>query len=427
MKITVWGINYAPEQTGIAPYNTGLCEHLAAAGHEVRMLTTFSYYPEWRKAPGDRGKLFRTELTNGVKVHRCWHYVPPRPTALKRMAHEATFVITSWVRFLCTPSPDVVIVISPPLLLGLAAWIGCVFKRSRYVFHVQDMQPDAAVMLGLLRPGLLTRILYFLEGQAYRHAALVSGITGGMLRMFSDKNVPEDKQVLFPNWTPATEVVAPEPGQFRQRLKIEPATFLTVYSGNLGKKQGLDILLELAARYQKRQKTDPCDRELRIIIAGDGVEKPAIEARIRDEGLKNVTLLPLLPREEYGQLLVDANVCLVTQQPGSGALFFPSKLLTILAYGRPVVGVADQDGELERAINVGRFGWSAKPGDPAGLESAIEAAMKDEGERVRRGQNGRQWARQFAPKSVLERFEGTLRTRFDRPDEDLRDGPAKSD
>jgi hypothetical protein len=89
MNITVWGINYAPEQTGIAPYNTALCEFLQRQGHTVRMVTSFAYYPAWQKRPEDRGRLFRTEEVNGVTVDRCWHYVPRRPGTLKRILPDS--------------------------------------------------------------------------------------------------------------------------------------------------------------------------------------------------------------------------------------------------------------------------------------------------------------------------------------------------
>src|SRR6187402_1611631 len=106
MRIVVWGINYAPEVTGIAPYNAGLCRFLASQGHDVHMVTTFSYYPQWRKAPSDAGRLYRADRDGKVTVHRCWHYVPPRPSTLQRIAHEFTFGLTSLARVLTLPRAD---------------------------------------------------------------------------------------------------------------------------------------------------------------------------------------------------------------------------------------------------------------------------------------------------------------------------------
>src|SRR3712207_2578238 len=113
MRIIVWGINYAPEFTGIAPHSVAVCEFLHTRGHDVEMVSTFPYYPTWRKRPEDRGQVYRTDIVNGVRVHRCWHFVPPRVSALKRILHEGTFVATSTVRLLGLRRPDVYVVVSP--------------------------------------------------------------------------------------------------------------------------------------------------------------------------------------------------------------------------------------------------------------------------------------------------------------------------
>src|SRR5919201_2977155 len=116
MRVIVWGINYAPEITGIAPHNVALCEFLRRAGVEVEMITTFAYYPVWRKARRDQYSLFRTDWINGVPVHRCWHFVPKRASPWKRILHEATFALTSTLRVLSRPRPNLYVVVSPPLV-----------------------------------------------------------------------------------------------------------------------------------------------------------------------------------------------------------------------------------------------------------------------------------------------------------------------
>jgi colanic acid biosynthesis glycosyl transferase WcaI len=199
MRVLVWGINYAPEITGIAPHNVALCEFLREHRKEVEMVTTFSYYPAWRKRPEDKHQLFRTDQVNGVPVHRCWHFVPARVSAWKRIVHEATFILTSTVRILALKRADVYVIPSPPLLLGLAAWFVTNLKRASFVFHVQDLQPDAAVGLGMLRAGWFTRALYWLESFAYEHATRVSGISEEILDAFRRKRVPEEKLILFPS------------------------------------------------------------------------------------------------------------------------------------------------------------------------------------------------------------------------------------
>jgi colanic acid biosynthesis glycosyl transferase WcaI len=397
MRISVWGINYAPEPTGIAPYNTALCEHLQRAGHEARAVTSFPYYPAWKKSAADRGHVFRTDQIRGVSVHRCWHYVPSKVSALKRILHEGTFVLMSFLRQLALPAPDAYVVVSPPLLLGAAAWLLGKLKRRPFVFHVQDLQPDAAAGLGMLKPGALIRALYWLERFAYQKAARVSGITPGMLAAFSSKGVPASKLVLFPNGVVLPETNdAPAAGAFRARHGFAPDDFLAVYSGNLGVKQGLDILID-AARELRNKK-------VRIVICGEGAQRARLAEQVRAHQLENVTMLPLQPDAAYRELLVDADVCVITQQSGSGGCFFPSKLLTTLAWQKPVLTVADEGSELVRAMRDGNFGINVPPGQPKLVSAALETLSTDRAQLQGYALAGKRYVSQFAMDQVLSRF-----------------------
>lgn len=396
MKINVWGINYAPEPTGIAPYNTALCEHLDRRGHDVHMVTSFTYYPSWSKSPEDRGRAFRTDNVRGVPVHRCWHYVPRKATALKRIIHEGTFVAMSFFRQLFLPAPDAYVVVSPPLLLGAAAWLLGSIKARPFVFHVQDMQPDAAAGLGMLKQGTLMRALYGLEKFAYSKAARVGGITRSMLNAFRSKGVPDSKLVFFPNG-----VVLPDPsarpalGAFRARHGFAAGEFLVLYSGNLGMKQGLDILVE-AARH--------LSPNIRIILCGEGAQRAHLAEMVRRYDLRNVTMLPLQADNQYREMLFDANVCVITQQRGSGGFFFPSKLLTTLAWEKPVLTVADETSDLVHGLREGNFGLNVEPGLPEKLARTIEAMSANREQLHGYALAGRQYVSQFAMERVLDDF-----------------------
>ena len=201
MRIIVWGINYWPEVTGIAPFNRGMCRFLSARGHQVSMVTSFAYYPSWRKSPTDRGRILRTDVADEIPIHRCWHYVPAKATTLRRILHELSFGLLSFARTLFLPRADLYLVVSPPLILGPLAGLICWLKRSQYVFHVQDLQPDAALVLGMMRQhSLLGRVLHGMAAKSYREASLVSGISHSMLAAFAEKNVPPDKRHYLPNW-----------------------------------------------------------------------------------------------------------------------------------------------------------------------------------------------------------------------------------
>ena len=397
MRVIVWGINYSPEFTGIAPHSVALCEFLHGRGVDVSMVTAFAYYPSWKKRPEDAGRLYRTDVIAGVPVHRSWQFVPARVSALKRIFHEASFVFTSTLRVLALPRADVYVLVSPPLLLGVAGWLVGKIKRAPFVFHVQDMQPDAAVGLGMLKANWFTKALYALEAFAYRKAARVSGITQGMLKSFRAKGVPDAKLIYFPNAIALGDSTPPpERGEFRGRHGFARTEFLAVYAGNLGVKQGLDVLLETAPLLS--------DRRIRIVICGDGAQRDALAERAREMKLPNVGMLPLQAGRDYRALLVDADVCFITQQAASGNSFFPSKLLGLLADAKPVVTVAAPECELALSLAEGKFGVNVPPGHPRQLAELLDALAQDPERLAEYGAAGRRYVQQFEKTHVFEKF-----------------------
>lgn len=413
MRIIVWGINYSPELTGIAPFNTGLCDYLRERGHDVEVITSFPYYPFWQKVPGDCGRLFRNDDIDGVRVHRCWHYVPRRVTTVRRMCHEFSFGITSFVRAVFVARPDIYVVVSPPLMLGPLAALLCWLKRRPYFFHVQDLQPDAAVGLGMVKAGVLTRLLYRAEKVSYRRAAVVGGISSAMIAAYTRKEVPESKRFFFPNWIrwygrntgllESSEERSARRKRFRLKFHISDGLMLATYSGNLGRKQGLDTLVDAAAILAART---PMPAML-ILIIGDGVARLELSAKIDRLRLKNVKMVPLLLESEYHDMLAASDIGLILQAPGTGQYFLPSKLLSVLSMKVPVVAASDADSELAKAVNDGQFGFNVPPGDAEALAKVL-AGLADNPERLVEMANRTNWVERYSGGRVLESVENKL-------------------
>src|SRR3984957_9580469 len=218
MRILHLGINYWPDETGIAPFATGRCEYLAACGHDVIACTGLPYYPQWRVPAEYGGRLFSSEERNGVKILRSWIYVPRKLTSLKRILHEASFICSSFVRALGKTRPDLIFVTSPPLGLVANAIALSRLWRVPYVLHVADLQPDAAVDLGMLPQGRLIKALYRLEAAGYRNAVLVSTLTEAMRQRIIAKGIPADKVVLFSDWVDPKLFTIPTPKTTRNAI-----------------------------------------------------------------------------------------------------------------------------------------------------------------------------------------------------------------
>ncbi len=388
MRVLVVGINYWPEETGIAPFNTWRCEYLASCGHDVTMCTSFPYYPEWRIADEYRGRMWQRETRNGVEIVRSWMWVPSHPTSLTRGLFEATFLASSLISALGTKKPDVLLMVSPPLGLGITARLLSRWWKIPYVFHVEDLQPDAAADLGML-PGPLIRILLRLEKSAYRHAALVSTLTNGMQERIVRKGIPDAKVVVFSHAADETLFAIRnnhDGSRFRAEFGLADS-FLVVHCGNMGVKQGLEVVLAAADRTRANPK-------IRYLLVGDGAVRDTLKARAAEINLRNLQILPLQAREMFRDMLVATDVSLVTQQKSVSDIVFPSKVVTLLAAGCPVIASVNAESQVARAVRDSGGGLIVSAEDGDLLANAIFQLQADPEARARMSVSGQQYARQ---------------------------------
>ena len=218
-----------------------------------------------------------------------------------------------------------------------------------------------------------------------------------MLKSFRAKGVADAKLIYFPNAIALGDSSPPpERGEFRGRHGFARTEFLAVYAGNLGVKQGLNVLLETAPFLS--------DRRIRIVICGDGAQRESLAERAREMKLPNVSMLPLQAGRDYRALLVDADLCFITQQAGSGNSFFPSKLLGLLAEAKPVVTVAAPECELALSLAEGKFGVNVPPGHPQQVAELLDALAQDPERLAEYGAAGRRYVQQFEKTHVFEKF-----------------------
>jgi colanic acid biosynthesis glycosyl transferase WcaI len=400
MKVLILSINYWPEVTGIGAFTTYRAEYLAAAGHDVEVCTAFPYYPEWKVPSGYAGKLAASEERNGVRILRSYAYVPNPVTPLKRILHEATFIASSLIRAFARKRPDLLLAVSPPLGLALNAILLGRLWRIPYVFDVEDLQPDSAAELGML-PSWAMRFFYKVEKAAYNHAALVTTLTGGMRQRILGKGVPAEKvELLEPRADDSLFDIEPGEGcAFRQRYGLEDR-FLATHSGNMGVKQGLDVIVDAAVLSRS-------DDLIEFLLVGDGAVCGKIKRRVSELELRHVRFLPLLDLKDFRGLLAASGVCLLTQQASVSEIAFPSKIVTYLAAGRPVIASVNPDSEIARTIRESGAGRVVAPEDGAALLTAIhEFQGEDPREHSR---NAREYAnRRWSSSRVMEHLEQCL-------------------
>ncbi len=395
MHILVLSINYWPDETGIAAFNTWRCEYLAAQGHQVTICTGAPYYPEWRVPERYRGKLFQREARNGVTILRSWMYVPQTLNTKKRILHEASFLASSFACALSVKKPDLIFAVSPPLGLGLTAAALSSLWRVPFIFDVEDLQPDAAVELGMMKGKSMIRALYGIERLAYQRAALVSTITEGMRQRIVEKGIDPAKVVLFPPRADSSLYTLRERfdgSVFREKYGLR-GKLIVSHSGNMGVKQGLAVILEAAEKSRDRE-------DIQYVFVGDGAMRPQLEAQARSRNLNNVRFLPLLDSDMFGQMLAATDIALITQQQIVSNIVFPSKTVTLLSAGCPVIASVNSGSEVARAVLRSGAGLVVEPENASALLDAIHELAKSRETLASMSLK----ARQFAIESWDERF-----------------------
>jgi colanic acid biosynthesis glycosyl transferase WcaI len=400
VRILILSINYWPEVTGIGAFTTYRAEYLAATGHEVEVCTTFPYYPDWKVPPEYSGKLGLKEKRNGVSIVRSYSYIPTRVTALKRILFEASFIIGVTLRALLRKRPDMLLVVSPPLGLAATAILLSRLWSIPYVFDVEDLQPDSASDLGML-PKWAVKLLYKVENAAYRHARLVTTLTPSMRQKIIAKGFREDHvELLEPRMDDSLIDLPPEEGiAFRQRYNLGEK-FLATHSGNMGVKQGLDVILDAAA-------LNRADDSMLFLCVGNGSDCERIKRRAAELDLGNVRFLPLLDETDFRGLMAASNVCLVTQQRSVSEIFFPSKIVTYLAAGRPMIASVNPECEVARMTRESGAGRVVEAENPRAL---LEAVCELRNADLRKaGENARAYAcMRWSSGRVLEHLERSL-------------------
>jgi colanic acid biosynthesis glycosyl transferase WcaI len=425
LRILIFGLNYAPELTGIGKYTGEMASWLAARGHAVRVVTAPPYYPAWRISEEYRGLGYVMEGGgpggDGVGeplVFRCPLYVPERATGLKRVLHLFSFAASAAPVLLREsvmprgggPGPDIVWTVEPTFFGAPVALAAASLAQAPVWLHVQDFEVEAAFDLGLLPAnGMIHGAAVGIEGVFTRAFTRVSSISIRMVERLLRKDVKPAQTVLFPNWVDVDQVrpsVAGASNRFRSELGLEGKVVL-LYSGNMGGKQGLELLPVVA-----RALAD--DSSVHFLFCGDGAFRPTMEALV--QGMRNVTLLPLQPLESLNDLLNCADIHLLPQRADAADLVMPSKLTGMLSSGRPAIVTAQagtQVAAVVSGVSLGTGSYAHEPcgvvvpaGDLEALVAAVRGLAADPERRASLGAAARQYAVEHMGKQkVLEQFE----------------------
>lgn len=401
MKLLVTSINYAPEPTGTGPYSAILCEEFARRGHDVQVVCGNPFYPQWQVYDGYTNSWWKNEHRNGVQLFRCPIYVPASVNGLKRLLHYLSFTCTAWPRLMMQMlfrRPDVMLCVAPTLmamsfvtpfarLLGIKTWI-----------HIQDFEVEAGFATNQLKSdSLVGRLAKAFENFSFWGYDFASTISPAMLRKLKTKVHTRTRIQELRNWAELDLIKVQTHSSYRDTWNIS-TPYVALYSGSVAKKQGIDVLIDVADRLAARG-------DITIIICGNGPEVEDLQKQ--GAHVPNLQFHGLQPMSQLSDLLALATVHLLPQKSDAADLVLPSKMANMLASGRPIVAGAGAGTSL--ADEIDGCGIAVQPEDADAMAKAVASLLDDEGERDQLGRTARLRAESdWSKPAIMNKFNNAL-------------------
>ena len=370
-SVLIIGINFYPEPTGIGKYTSEFAFSLVEKGFDVSVITSFPYYPQWKIFNGYTNRWYKKEMIHGASVTRCPLYVPGSLSGLKRMMQDFSFFITAFgslfMKMLSGKSYDVVFIPSPSFMSGfLGIFYSFFYRKTKFVYHIQDLQIDAAEELGMINNKMLLNVLKWGEGLILKSADWVTTISTGMKNRIAAKPYKVKKQYLFPNWVDFGTIYKKQADISKiSSLGFPVNKLLCFYSGAVGEKQGLEMVLD-AAKLASVQLPD-----MIFVIAGSGPYTQVLKKKAHDQELDNLYFIELQPLDVFNELLNHAFLHLIIQKDKASDLLLPSKLTNILAVEGLAIVTASPGTTLYDIVHSNKLAYIVPPDNPIAFWNAL--------------------------------------------------------
>jgi colanic acid biosynthesis glycosyl transferase WcaI len=373
------------------------------AGHQVTVISPLPNRPHGTRYPGFPLRLWNVRSFERARVIRIWSWlIGRRRRPLARILENITFGVNSALTLLLVRRPDVVVLESWPVLATAAVMIVCKARGIKVINYVKDIYPEAAVAAGILQQGgtakVLLRIDRWVCRRADRNIVISNGAAGLLAR---SRNVPAEKVQVISDWLDLS-AIAPTGGgpAWREEHGFAAEELLFMFAGTMGYASRVDLLVDAAEKLRAQER-------LRLVCVGQGPLKPRMEEEIRRRGLKNLTLLPLQPRERVADMQSAADVMLLTTSAQIGSTSVPSKLITYLAVGRPVICAVPDGTDVAALVRDKELGLVIPPEDPVALADAmLQMSAIEHAAREAIGRRARAVAvERYSLESALARFD----------------------
>jgi colanic acid biosynthesis glycosyl transferase WcaI len=374
---------YHPEPTGSAPPITDLSLWLAENGLRPDVLAARPSYPKNAVYEGYEDGQRDREDFQGVNVRRVSSFVAKSRGVVGRLLSETSF---AWAALKNRERRYAGVICVCPSVFVVAVAPSFVQRGGKVVTIVHDIQSGLAANLKFGLGGLMTTVLRALEAWSLNRCDGLIALSPAMAGELRGLGVKVPISVIPPQVN--VKEIRPTPPSASDRA-------LAVYSGNLGRKQGLDQVLSLAAELLRRGS------KIDILIRGEGSERAGLEAQAQSEGLTNVRFADLAPREALSEAMGAATLHLVPQTPGGANFALPSKIFSIMAAERPYVATASRNTPLSVVTDEAGAGICVEPNDASAFADAVERLISDRELGAELGRSGRRYVESTVDREVV--------------------------
>ncbi|MCQ3930997.1 MAG: glycosyltransferase WbuB [Chloroflexi bacterium] len=340
--------------------------------------STLSYLTGQQSQPSDD-----SDLERNIVVIRAYTLPVSHRSFVWRVIAFFSFMVTAVWSSRRAKQIDVVMGTTPPIFQSVSAWFIAFVRRKPFLLEVRDLWPEFAIDMGVLKNPILIRLSRLLENFLYRRADHILVNSPAYYDYMLTRGIAKSKVTLIPNGVDAGVFNLDSDGQAVREWLGLGQKFIVIYAGALGMANDIDVILKAANHLCEHQ-------DIHFLLVGDGKERSNLEAKAKQQNLKNVTFTGALPKNEMPVVLAASNICTATLL--NIPMFrttYPNKVFDYMAASRPVILAID--GVIRDVVESSKGGIFVEPGNDRALADAIMALYNDPAKVKEMGQNGRDY------------------------------------
>jgi colanic acid biosynthesis glycosyl transferase WcaI len=397
----LWVISelYYPEETSTGYYLTRIAEGLTDK-FDVKVISGQPNYSA-------RGTIApRQEMHKDVEIFRVAGTRLDKNVIVFRLINMLTLSTTVfWNSVRRFAAGDRVLVVTNPPTMPFVIAFASLLRGASYTLLIHDNYPEILIAAKKMRQGSIgVKLLAYFNRWLYKYTAKIIVVGRDMQELVSQKTDGLDIPIVtIPNWA-ELESVSPE-AKHRNTLLADLGLtdkFVFLYAGNMGHPNDLESIVDCAEQLAENTK-------IHFVFLGAGVKRQWLKDQVTSRSLGNITILEPRPRSEQQIFLNACDIAFVSLVDKMQGVSMPSRTYNILAAGKPIIALTEENSEVARIIKEEQVGWNVRPGRPEELLIAIELAVDQRNEWKSMGERARMAAEtKYSLETALEKYRNAL-------------------